>query len=92
MLEMFLKIYLIVLVLCLIGGAIAMLKNEYTAYMRMKIFDAIISYQLNRDFFGRIVSLNDMEDYDSTFYRWWDWGYTRILPPEKFEIIKPWIK
>lgn len=92
MLEMFLKIYLIVLVLCLIGGAIALLKNECTAYMRMKIFDAIISYQLNRDFFGRIVSLNDMEDYDSTFYRWWDWGYTRILPPEKFKIIKPWIK
>lgn len=92
MLEMFLKIYLIVLVLCLIGCAIAQLKNEYTAYMRMKIFDAIISYQLNRDFFGRIVSLNDMEDYDSTFYRWWDWGYTRILPPEKFKIIKPWIK
>lgn len=92
MLEMFLKIYLIVLVLCLIGVAIALLKNECTAYMRMKIFDAIISYQLNRDFFGRIVSLNDMEDYDSTFYRWWDWGYTRILPPEKFKIIKPWIK
>lgn len=85
MLEMFLKIYLIV---C----AIALLKNECTAYMRMKISDAIISYQLNRDFFGRIVSLNDMEDYDSTFYRWWDWGYTRILPPEKFKIIKPWIK
>ena len=92
MLEMFLKIFLIVLVLCLIGCAIALLKNECTAYMRMKIFNAIVSYQLNRDFFGLIVSLNDMEDYDSTFYRWWDWGYTRILPPEKFEIIKPWIK
>lgn len=27
-----------------------------------------------------------------TFYRWWDWGYTRILPKDKFEIIKPYLE
>ena len=32
---------------------------------------------------------HDMEEYDQTFKRWWDWGYTRILPPAKYELVKP---
>ena len=38
-----------------------------------------------------VVDHDDAEDYDKTLWRLWDWGYTRILPKEKFEIIKPYI-
>lgn len=39
-----------------------------------------------------IVTYDDMEQYEKTIWRLWDWGYTRILPTEKFEIIKPYIE
>lgn len=38
------------------------------------------------------VDYSEMEDYDSTLFRFWDWGYTRILPKEKYEIIKPYVE
>lgn len=38
------------------------------------------------------VDFSDMEDYDKTCRRWWDWSYKRILPKEKFELIKPYLK
>lgn len=38
------------------------------------------------------VKYKDMKDYMKTFWSFWDWGYTRILPKDKFEIIKPYIK
>lgn len=38
------------------------------------------------------VSYDDMESFDDTYKRWLDWGYTRILPPDKFEIIEPYIQ
>jgi hypothetical protein len=38
-----------------------------------------------------VVDHDDAEDYDKTLWRLWDWGYTRILPKEKFEIVKPYI-
>ena len=34
------------------------------------------------------ISYDEMEDYDSTIRRFWDWGYTRILPKDKYEQIK----
>lgn len=33
-----------------------------------------------------------MESYDSTFRRFWDWGYTKILPPNYFKLIEPFIE
>lgn len=38
------------------------------------------------------VDYDDMENYVVTLWRLWDWGYTRILPKDKFEIIKPYIE
>lgn len=37
------------------------------------------------------VWFSDIEPAEQALKRWWDWGYKRILPPEKFEIIKPYI-
>jgi hypothetical protein len=41
--------------------------------------------------YSYLVDYNDEESYEKTLFRLWDWGYTRILPKDKFEIIKPYI-
>lgn len=74
-----------------------LIKNEWTCRMHGKIGDAVLAYQLDRirnhDIAGsNLVSVWDSESYEKTLFRLWDWGYTRILPPEKFELIKPYIK
>ena len=37
------------------------------------------------------VDFIDMEDFDDTFKRFYDWGYTRILPKKKYELVKSFI-
>jgi hypothetical protein len=84
--------------LMLVFLLIALAKSECTYQNQMKICDAIYRYQMHLIEEGRFdevrqnVTYDDMEDYDATLKRFWDWGYTRILPPEKFELIKPFIR
>jgi hypothetical protein len=33
-----------------------------------------------------------MEDYNKTLFRFWDWGYKRIVPKEIYNRIKDYIK
>lgn len=94
----------VLLVIVFIIGALALIKNEVTCRNHIKIIDAIYEYSinsLNKDFNNwqpgqpqpwNLVDTSDMENYDATLYRFWDWGYTRILPPDKFELIRPFIK
>lgn len=74
----------------------ALFKNENTYRNRTIISDAIADYSMHKidrcQWNSIEVDFDDMESYEATFVRWWDWGYTRILPPEKFEIIKPYIR
>ena len=62
------------------------------------ILDAIYAYTMDELSKNRIAYpsaseiCNHMEEYDSTINRWWDFGYTRILPKEYFELVKPFIK
>jgi hypothetical protein len=37
------------------------------------------------------VNYDDMESYDETLFRLFDFGYKNILPKEKYDIIKPYI-
>ena len=69
-------------------------KNDITYENRCKIIDAILYYKIKciDSEEEALVDNSDMESYDKTLYRLWDWGYTRILPEEKYEIIKPFIK
>lgn len=75
-----------------------LIKNERTYYLRKKIINAIYDYSVyKRNFDGFIrgtadVTIEDMEDYDKTLYRFWDWGYGRILPAEKLKLIEPFIE
>lgn len=68
-------------------------KNENTCRMRIVIIDAIRDYKVDMYEKGLpiLVDYTDKEPYYSTLFRLWDWGYTRILPPEKFKIIEPYI-
>lgn len=93
-------VLIIALVICglaLISVIVLSFKNTNTAKNHIKILNAIMDYQndcVQKNMFkeARDVSFEDKEDYNNTFWRLWDWGYTRILPKDKFEIIKPYIK
>ena len=84
-------IWLALLAVCIIGLLVCifmMRKNLNTFKNFMLILNAISAYQrkcvFNHEEYA--VGFNDMRDYDKVFNRIWDWGYTRILPKEKFEI------
>lgn len=57
----------------------------------MIITNAIYEYKLDTILHSEsiLVNYDDMEPYESTIKRFWDFGYKRILPKEKFKIIKP---
>lgn len=90
-----LKIIVLSVLFVLLGLFIlALIKNEVTYRDHIKITDAICRYQLKCIEMGwvRLVNFDDMESYDDTLTRWWDWGYTRILPPHLYAIIEPYIR
>lgn len=71
----------------------------------MIIIDAILEYRLDKLhstdvsddkaiaelFTNPDVDYEDMESLEATLFRLWDFGYKNILPPEKFELIEPFI-
>ena len=81
-------------ILLILYGVVGLIRNEVAFKQRNKIMDAIHRYHIdcvykNTD---QYVDYADMEEYDDTMNRFWDFGYTRILPKDKFEIIKPYIE
>jgi hypothetical protein len=75
-------------------GIIGLVKNDVTYKKRRIIIEAIGRYHMDKiDNYEPFDHLwGYMEDYDKTFSRWFDWGYKRILPPDKFELVKPYIE
>ena len=89
------EIYIPLLGVIIILLIVALVKNEVTYRNRLKILNAIFRYDLDQIdlgicYFPDLVS--EMESYDKTLWRWWDWGYTKILPPNYFKLIKPFIE
>lgn len=74
---------------------LAFIKNDVTYRHHKMIGNAIYAYNMRMILYGGSgesqVGYDDMESYNETFLRFWDWGPTRILSPEKYEIIKPYI-
>lgn len=70
------------------------IKNQITLKHRLRINDAICAYRIDCRCNGQqpCVNYGDGESYEKTWLRLWDWGYKRILPPEKYEIIKPYLQ
>ena len=72
-----------------------MLVRVRVAYRnQMRVCDAIYMYNLRCIRRGVVseVYFDDMEDYSETVYRLFDFGCERILPPEKYLIIKPFLE
>ena len=76
-------------------AVVILIKNNVTFQQHEKVINAIYAYSMKLIEEHRWediqVEFDDMEPYDRTMLRLWDWGPTRILPPEKYEIIKPYI-
>lgn len=103
-----LDIFIWAVIQCIIAASIAgivaigfaILKNNATLKARKIIIKAIYKYQTDRLENEHLcgtpvideVDYCDMESYEKTLNRFYDWGYTRILPKDKFEIIKPFIE
>lgn len=87
-------LYIAILFIALMLLLVMMFKNDVTCRQQKRIANAIYVYGLVciRSGAERKVDFDDMEHYDRTLFRFWDWGYTRILPPDKFEIIKDYVK
>ena len=86
---------LIGMIFCLIGIAVNvffLIKNNNAYKNHIIIVEAIYEYCIEKNVDFALFYNMYMEDYDDTLNRFWDWGYTRILPPEQFELIKPYIK
>lgn len=88
---------LIIFVSALILLIVASVRSDVVYGNHKIIIEAIEDYHLwliqndKYEFNECDVEYADMEDYTTTFLRFWDWGYSRILPPEKLEIVKPYI-
>lgn len=73
-------------------------KSENTFRQHVLITTAVRDYHLDLIVRGvydtltdSMVDYDDMESYDHTLWRLWDWGYKRILPRDKYIYIKPYI-
>jgi hypothetical protein len=71
-----------------------MIRNELAYKQFIRLSDAVYSY-INECILQEIqpvVQFSDFANYDDIASRVWDWSDRDILPPEKYEIIKPFIK
>lgn len=70
-------------------------KNAKTYKNTIKITNAIHAYHkfmISARNYDYKVDYDDMEDYDSTLWRLWDFGHKNILPKEKFRAIGPFME
>ena len=91
-------IFLVLYILFFVMAIIFLIKNFITYHWHTLIVDAIFWYHmsaesiLEREQREKLVCYNDLESYDATLFRFWDWGYKHILPKEKFVLLEPYIK
>ena len=68
-------------------------KAVVTGCNHMTLCDAIYEYHMDciRDGKEYQVEYDDKEDFFATLWRLWDWSDKRILPEEKYRIVKPYL-
>lgn len=80
----------------IVFGVVLFIRTNVAYRNQTIIGDAVLAYSIdmiNRDMFEAIeVRFRDIEPFERTMFRLWDFGYTRLLPPDKFEIIRPYIE
>lgn len=75
-------------------SGLLMIRNELAYKQFIRLSDAVYSY-INECILQEIqpvVQFSDFADYDDIASRVWDWSDKGILPPEKYEIIKSFLK
>lgn len=98
------KVLLSIMIVLIVCCILMLIKNNVTYRNYEIISDAIFDYRMdaidkackNRTIVEKGVEYevcyNDMRGYNETVMRIFDWGYKNILPEDKFEIIKPFIR
>ena len=89
---------LTVILTVILFSVLLLAKNANTFRQRTLICTAVRDYRLDLIARGAYdvltdspVDYDDMESYDRTLWRLWDWGYKRILLRDKYIYIKPYI-
>lgn len=93
---------MIFLIILLILNVIGFIKNEVTYTNRRIIRDAILSYNehitllmltdcLEKDC-RNFLPFSCMESYFRTLFRWYDWSYKNIVPPDVLIKLDSYIK
>lgn len=88
-------IYIAIIAIAFAFAWLMIIKNEITYRNHRIISNAILNYQMamiKARIYDYYVDYSDMEEYETTWRRLWDWGYKNILPKEKYEIIKDYIE
>jgi hypothetical protein len=79
--------------ICSLIYSFSLVKLSNAAENRRKIMYAIDAYVTEfNDAHEGLRLLFAMKDFCVIWIRFWDWGYTRILPKEDFELIKPYLE
>ena len=89
------EIVLCVNIVTIIAAWYIMIKNIITRINFDIISCAIHAYNTDviwKRIDGEKVSYDDMMGYCKAVFRFWDWGYKNILPKDKYELIKDYIK
>ena len=91
----FILTFIIAFCLCVFVFAVfVMIREEISFKNHRKVIKAIRGYHAVCRSTGQkpMVDYDDMEEFDKTEKRVFDWGCKNILPKEKFELIKPFLE
>ena len=94
MIDILMNMLLFGAVVLLFLSVFLLFKNSNTCANREIIIHAIFLYgkdMLNQGCYQFPNLYLQMESYDATLWRLYDWGYTRILPPHYYRMIQPYI-
>ena len=71
------------------------IRNEFTYYNHQKIIDAISKYNhqqiLHNHYDLKLDYDTNMESYSRTIWRLWDFGCKRIVTPDIYKKIEPYL-
>ena len=81
-------------VLIIISGLFLIHKSDNTLDKRRAICVAIYKYRRDCILSDKpaLINFEDMEPFEATLLRVWDFGHENILPEEKYNLIKEYIK
>ena len=88
-------VFILVLMIELLAFCFVMIAKNKITYKNITLLHNAISKwgmdNINVSVEEYREMLDSMESYESTLFRLTDWGYTKILPADKYEKIKDYI-